>query len=264
MAYINSYKPPPTPSFTQAQLYGPEPYELNFVFPVHFPSLETDRVKLTAFIPRVHIQRFWSEATKEPDLFRYFPSAWANVDEFLTTLEVSFRQNPNNLFFAIIDKTKPDDFPELPELGGGGLAGMLGLINSSAPNLITEIGFVAILPAFQRTHIATHAVGLLMQYCLELPTSPMRGLGLRRVEWRAHEKNIPSARLAARMGFRREGVLRWHWVLPPPLARDGEKPGKGDQWPDNYGRHTLLLSVCWDDWEGGVKDIVQKNMDRRS
>ena len=63
MAYVNSYTPQPEPSLSQAELYGPEPYELNSVYPIHFPSLETDRVKLTPFIPRIYAERFWAEAS---------------------------------------------------------------------------------------------------------------------------------------------------------------------------------------------------------
>lgn len=265
MAYINSYKPPPEPSPTEAELYGPEPYDLNFVYPLHFPSLETDRLKLTPFIPRVYVKHYWPEVQKHPDLFRYYSFAWPTANDFLEFLEFTVRRNQNNVIFAIIDKTKPDQFADQPpEFGGGSLAGMLGLFHSSAPNLMSEIAYIAILPPFQRTHVTTNAVGLLMRYCLELPSSPTPGLGLRRVEWRAHSRNISSATTAARMGFRREGIMRWHVLVPPALARDGDKPREGDKWPDRYGRHTLFLSVCWDDWENGVKDLVQKNMDRAS
>ena len=64
------------------------------------------------------------------------------------------------------------------------------------------------------------------------------------------------------MGFTKEGVSRWYNVLPADLARDGAKPGENDKQPEKYGRHTAVLSVCWDDWERGVRDIAHKNVAR--
>ena len=172
------------------------------------------------------------------------------------------RRDPGNVLFAIIDKTKPD--PHHPEFGGGSFAGVTGLYHSSAEQLSTEIAFVVILPAFQRTHVASNVIGVLLQHCLELPTANPPGLGLRRVQWCAHSKNLASVRLAERMGFRNEGVTRWMWVLPSELARDGEKPREGDEWPEKPGRHTAKLSLCWDDWESGGKENAQKNIDRKA
>ena len=123
--------------------------------------------------------------------------------------------------------------------------------------------FVVVFPAFQRTHVATNAVGVLLRWCLDLPTTSPPGLGLRRVQWCTHSKNLASARLAERMGFRREAQIRWQWVLPEERAYDSERARKEDKWPERYGRHTVMLSTCWDDWENGVKEIMEKQVDRR-
>ena len=140
------------------------------------------------------------------------------------------------------------------------------MLNTLAAHSSTEIGLIEIFREFQRTHVSTHTIGLLLHYCLELPestTSPYGpGLGLRRVQWQAHADNLPSRRAAERMGFKREAWIRWLWVLPEELNGDGEKPREGDKWPERYGRHTLMLSTCWDDWEDGVRELVQKQMDR--
>ena len=85
---------------------------------------------------------------------------------------------------------------------------MIALINTSQHNLSTEIGWVVIFPQFQRTHVTTNAVGLLLHYCLDAPSpSPgpdaigigISGLGLRRVQWQADERNVPSIRAATRL-----------------------------------------------------------------
>lgn len=261
MSFGNSYKPSPPTSLSQAELHGPDPFDINFVFPLHLESLETDRVKLVPFIPRVYGEAYWANVGNNPDLLRYYPAAWPTYESFLTYHETYIRRSPENTLLAILDKTRPD--PEHPERSGS-FAGVLGLYHTSSANLCTEIAFVVIFPAFQRTHVASNAVGILLRYCLEPPSASPPGLGLRRVQWCAHERNVASAKLAERMGFKREGVMRWHWVLPEVLARDGNKPGPNDKYPEKYGRNTVLLSVCWDDWERGVRDNVQRNIDRKT
>ncbi|GJE90659.1 GNAT family N-acetyltransferase [Phanerochaete sordida] len=260
MSFVNTYTPPPAPAaLADAELFGPEPYDVNFVFPILPASLENDRVKLVPFIPREHGEAYFTAGSADAQLWRYYPLVWRDLRGFLTWLEHGVRQNPAHVYFAVLDKTRPD--AARPHWGGS-LAGAFGLFNASAANLCAEIAYIAVLPGFQRSHVASNAVGILMRYCLELPTASPPGLGLRRVQWCAHTKNLPSARLAERMGFKREAWIRWLWVLPKELSSDGEKPREGDKWPERYGRHTLMLSTCWDDWEDGVREIVQKQVDR--
>lgn len=174
----------------------------------------------------------------------------------------------------------------------GTLAGLIGLINSSREILATEIGLVLILPPFHRTHVASNAVGLLLHYALETSTvqdgtsaslhdvsynSSARSegrrlsdiftlingnpLGLRRVVWQADARNAASIRLAERMGFKLEAVQRWGRVLPVGRPVDVEvrvddpKAGEG-------GLNASMLSLCWDDWESGARDNVQRIMQR--
>lgn len=158
-----------------------------------------------------------------------------------------------------MDKTRPSSGPEAPE---GALAGALGYINSVPHNLVTEIGAVVIYPPFQRTHVASNAVGLLLQYALRLPEEG--GLGLRRVVWQANHLNTASVGLAKRLGFQMEGTLRWDRALPrgKDLATNGKGIRQGDPKPECVGRDTAVLGLCWDDWEGGAKDRVESEMAR--
>lgn len=91
------------------------------------------------------------------------------------------------------------------------MAGILGLINSNAPNLTTEIGFIVVFPKFQRTYVTTNAVCILLRYALEIPSRFPGALALRRVEWRANSRNEPSKKAAKRIGFKDEGVMRCMW-----------------------------------------------------
>lgn len=190
--------------------------------------------------------------------FGPYDTCTALASEFL---ETRVRKNPQCILFAICDKTQAPT----PEFGAdGALAGILGLLNTSSVNLATEIGFVIVLPAFQRTHVASNAVGLLLHYCLDLPAEG--GLGLRRVVWQANALNRPSVGAAERMGFRLEGVLRWDRVIPKGRVHAGNRRGEreGDPKAGYEGRDTAMLGLCWDDWEGGAREKVDAIMARKS
>lgn len=102
-----------------------------------------------------------------------------------------------------------------------------------------------------------------MHYALDLPDRG--GLGLRRVFWQANALNTASRRLAERLGYRFEGILRWDRVLPENKqefgngteVRDGDPRGR-----KCVGRDTAILGHCWDDWEGGGREKVDLIMAR--
>lgn len=172
-------------------------------------------------------------------------------------------QDRDNCMFVIYDKTKIKPSQSSGIDSPGALAGLLGLINTSAPNLTIEIGAIMILPPFQRTHVTSNAVGLLLQYSLNLPSpSSPAALGLRRVFWCANSQNKPSVRTAERMGFKFEGIMRWHRVLAPSKPGNGKVVRLGDPRSECEGRDTAILSLCWDDWEGGQKETVHGIMNR--
>ncbi|TCD67852.1 hypothetical protein EIP91_011914 [Steccherinum ochraceum] len=260
--FTNSYKPPYDPKvLPEAELYGPAPYDLNFPLPIHLESLQTDRVFLTPFIPSTHGKAYWDAISADLDLFKYYPFICESYEEVLTFFELKIRRDPARIVFAVIDKTRPD--PAHPEFGGGSLAGVVGLFNTSAPNLVSEIGHVLTFPAFQRTHVTGHAVGVLTKYCMESTAATPPGLGLRRLQWYCHPENAKSAGLAERMGMKREGIMRWHSVTQPELKDWGKVTRKDDPFPDRPGRDTLVLSVCWDEWESSGREKVQAVIDRK-
>jgi RimJ/RimL family protein N-acetyltransferase len=119
----------------------------------------------------------------------------------------------------------------------------------------TWIGFVITLASAQRTHVTTHAAGLLLRYALDV-------LGLRRVQWTCDAGNAPSRRAAERLGFRCEGKLRWAIVLPES-SEVGDAPGADDE-ARGKGRHDQYLSVCWDEWESEGRELVEEQMARQS
>lgn len=171
------------------------------------------------------------------------------------------------ILYAILNKTRShptvNDGTDAPP-SSADFAGTIGYLHGSPTNLSIEVGFIIVLPPFQRTHVTTNAVGLLLRYALDLPTASPPGLGLRRVQWQASERNQASIRVAERMGFKREARLRWDRVFIGGRGKvgNGEDIREGDPKPGTLGRHTVLLAICWDDWENGWREQVTRLMDR--
>ncbi|KAJ7227183.1 acyl-CoA N-acyltransferase [Mycena pura] len=223
--------------------------QVNFNHPVPTSVLETSRVKLIPFLPHVHGDEFHAKLSAHPELTQFLPCAFtpAIIQELL--------RDPESVLFAVIDKTKGDGDDAH---GTWGFAGMIGLLHTSSQNLCTEIGPVICFPEFQRTFVTSNAVAILLRYCLNVPAHG--GLGFRRVQWTAHPANVASIKTAERMGMKREGVLRWTWVLPLGVEGMQVPPERGQ----GAGRDSVLLAAYWDDWENGGREHVDKIVDRQS
>lgn len=231
-------------------------------FPFPIWEIANSRVKLVPFNPDQHIDTFFNLSSPHPELYAYMPlgpftTAASLQSEFHTpsTTNILSLSNPESFTFAIIDKTRPPS-PEDPE---GELAGTISYIHTSAIHLSTEIGFIVILPPYQHTHVAKNAVGLACQYALD--SVEKGGLGLARVDWRAGTTNEASSRLAERMGFQRNGIIRWHMrfvqgKLKGKMGNGRDLPAGSD--PADVWRDTVMFSISWDDWEGEVRDEVLK------
>jgi RimJ/RimL family protein N-acetyltransferase len=254
--FFNRYKRIVAPSPTN--IYGPDPYDINFLFPLHLESLENDRIRLTPFIPRIHAELYWKKfLPRREEVLRYVPWQLPSIDNLLSTIELGIRSNPTWILFAIIDKTR-----ESEQDFGGALAGMIGFIRTEPSSLTTEIGCVFTFRDFQRTHVTSNAVGLLMHYALELPTAhPCPGLGFRRVVWGTRAENVASVRTAERMGFKPEGMTRWTRLVT--ADKEGLPSRQDDPFPECPGWHAVHFALCWDDWENGGREHVRKQMDRR-
>ncbi|KAF8490170.1 acyl-CoA N-acyltransferase [Russula emetica] len=252
MSFTNSYK-------AQDQLpsgyYGPDPYDINWMMPLHEATLESDRVKLTPFIPSLHARAYADQVKAHPDLHRWYPFDLSTLDNILTQAETLVRRNPMAILFAVIDKARGDAF-----------AGVIALLSTFPMNLTTEIGWVVIFPEFRRSYVTNNAIGLLLNYCLELPEPPSgrpRGLGFRRVQWMSHAANQPSLAAAKRIGFKEEGAMRWTFVMSEGAEGNGIPLRDGDPLSLRPGRHSAIFSFCADDWESGGREHVQQMIDRQ-
>ncbi|KAI0280583.1 acyl-CoA N-acyltransferase [Russula aff. rugulosa BPL654] len=238
MSFTNSYKPEdPLPS----GYYGPDPYDINWMMPLHEATLESDRVKLTPFIPSLYARPYADQVKAHPDLHRWYSFDLSDLDNILTNVETVARRNPTAILFAVIDKAR-----------GNAFAGVIALLTTFPMNLSTELGWLVIFPEFRRSYVTSNAIGLLLNYCLEVP-DPLP----------AHTANGPSHAAAKRMGFKEEGVMRWTWVMPEGAEGNGIPLRDGDPFNSRLGRHNAVFSFCADDWESGGREHVQKMIDRQ-
>lgn len=239
-----------------------EPYDLNSSIPV--PTiLENKRVALVPFVPSIHAELFFEEFYKSSSvLSTYLPINMGDtLNEFIMVVEIGLRRQQECNLFAIVDKTRPPIPTNKTIQPYGRIAGIIGWVHGSPRNLALEIGPVIILPEFQGTFISANAIGLLLKYVLDLPSNG--GLGFRRVAWGADPRNAKSIAAAEKVGFKKEGTVRWHWVMPE--GREGKKLSEERMRVNKNGdgRDTVMLSICWEDWDGGVREFVEQKMNEK-
>ncbi|EZF34607.1 hypothetical protein H109_07506 [Trichophyton interdigitale MR816] len=236
--------------------------DVGFCFPTR--ELTSALVKLKLFDPVRHSKTFIEQTADKPEIFAHMPiGPFANVEEFQTKyFYPQVCRNNTRVAFAIIDKTRPG-----PPEDGGALAGIVTYSYASVDNQLLEIAFMVVFPGFQRTHVTTHTVGLMLQYALDPPdgSDPSKGgLGLRKVLWQTATTNAASRATAKKMGFEQEGILRWDRVFHDAVQR--KKQGNGKEMPAHadkkaVGRDTVYCGLCWDEWEDGKRRMVQQLMD---
>ncbi|KAF7760761.1 hypothetical protein Agabi119p4_10170 [Agaricus bisporus var. burnettii] len=231
----------------------------NFCFPVP-SSIENERLQLVPWDPSQHSSTFIQSIAPHPELFNYMPvGPFPSRDNFDPWFEESVIKSQSDITFAIFDKTRQEDGLH------GVFAGMIGLLNTSPQHLPAELGYLIILPAFQRTHVSSNAVGLILNWVLNLPTDPVHpGLGLRRAYWSANALNTRSIALAQRLGMKLEVVMRWERVLPAERAAFAKQGQLRERDPKRElpGRDTAKLAICWDDWVEGGKEAADRAMNR--
>jgi RimJ/RimL family protein N-acetyltransferase len=172
-------------------------------------------------------------------------------EDFVEFYENNIGSLPEECLYAVFDKIGTSE----REFSDRNYAGVASLSATKPVNATTELG-ILIFPAFQRTHVATNAIGLLLFWTLDPPS--IGGLGLRRVEWKTHAENAASRRAALRMGFEFEGIARWQRVFPggkvalPVEALEKRNGTKGEP----PGRHTAIYSIVWDEWDEKRPTVV--------
>lgn len=234
-----------------------------FHFPIDTP-IANDRVKLVPFDLDLHGAAFIAQSADHPDLYAnmsFIPFTTVNElkASFTRPDTILSLSNPAHTTLAIIDKTR-DRSPEDPE---GELAGMVGYINTSRVHLSSEIGAIVVLPRYQRSHVTSNTVGLMLQYAFT--AAEEGGMGLQRVQWHCSTANAASAKVAERMGFEKVGRIPYHMKFP--LGKRHGKLGNGKplppgSHPDDVWRDSFYYSLSWDVWEDEAREKVEKAMSR--
>lgn len=246
----------------------------NFCLPVNLDRLQNDRLRLIPIesCTDANLEEYITETCiKSPELWTFFPAGpHTSADAYKTWYDQVVRHDTAAVIFAIylkagkVSKRMPgSDEIETFDVADDTFAGTTGLINASTANSIVEIGHVMVLPRFHRTFVQSVASCLLLKHLLD-PVS-QGDLQMRRVQWQANSLNKPSIVAAERLGFTLEGIIRWQRVIAdnkmcasegsgarsngkPIVDMEGRKLGPG--------RHSAMLSMCWDDWLDGKREHV--------
>ncbi|WWD17961.1 hypothetical protein CI109_102406 [Kwoniella shandongensis] len=257
--YKNTYKAPSVPSVPRdVHLHTPpEEYDFNFCFEVK--ELRSDRLELRPFVPSLHAQVLADGIAKcDPGMTKWLPRGLNEVGDVCEWAEVTIRSQPSACAWAIYTSPPGSETPVDPK--DYVFAGTISMINSDVGMMLSELGWILILEPFQRSHVLTHAAGLILHRILDMPEEG--GLGLRRAQWFATSLNEKSKAAALRLGFHLDGLLRSHRVLGK--GREGVRPGrKGDYLEDQMTRDSWLASISWDQWEGGAREHIDKLMARK-
>ncbi|KAF8309222.1 acyl-CoA N-acyltransferase [Clavulina sp. PMI_390] len=231
-----------------------------FCFPIP-PYIGNDLVELIPFELSKHAHIYAAAIQGNAEPYRWLPNPPINTaSDVKAFLRIWVVPDDGVVLFAIKDKTRST--PASPNVQGevtlDTFAGVIALKQTSVQAATSELGHVLIIPKCQRTHVLTNACGLLLQYTLNRPEEG--GLGLRRIQWQANSANQPSVDAAKKLGFQWEGVIRWDSVLHQSKLAG---PGNHVRQPEDgrgTGRHTAMLAMCWDDWEGGQREALAIKM----
>lgn len=183
------------------------------------------------------------EINKYPNLLAYVAFPGLNtIEEFTDMYHKDIGSKPEECLYAIYDKTAPGGETD------DNYAGTVAYTGGNKSHASTDVGII-LWPAFQRTHVATNAIGLLLLHALDPPSAG--GLGLRRVVWTAHSENAASRNTALRLGFEFEGITRWHKIFADReigSSADALAKRNGTE-KEIIGRHTATYSIVWDEWD---------------
>ncbi|KAL1849911.1 hypothetical protein Daus18300_013106 [Diaporthe australafricana] len=242
-------------------------HKLNqFCFPAR--KLSNELVELAPFSASKHAAAFYDLSKEHPGLYAHYPQGpYNDYKSFMTSFVCGLlAETHESLAFAIIDKTKTEAPLDnsTSNAGEGGFAGVIAFMDANPTSRTLTIGTLFTLPSFQRTHVTSNAVSLMLQHALG--PQPDGGLGLVRVQWRLDSLHEGSARVAKRMGFRYEGTEIWFRLIKDGVARgkvgNGKPPPPGSEEGDVWHDKTTS-SMCWDDWAQGGREITLTAMVKR-
>jgi RimJ/RimL family protein N-acetyltransferase len=138
------------------------------------------------------------------------------------------------LYFAILDRA------------GGRPLGSAAFMRIVPAHGVIEVGSITYAPRLKRTRVATEAMYLMARRAFD-------ELGYRRYEWKCDDRNTPSKRAAARLGFRFEGVFRQHMVVRGRNRDTAWFAMTDDEWPARRAAFERWLEPANFDADGRQK-----------
>ncbi len=177
------------------------------------PTLEGRHVRLEP-LADLHAPDLLA-AAQDDEVWRYMPIARPRTlldVERMIAEALAAQDRGEQLPFAILERAS------------GRAIGSTRYLDLRLAHRGLEIGWTWIAPAFQRSAINTECKLLLLTHAFE-------AFGCLRVQLKTDLRNLRSQAAIERLGARREGVLRKHFVL----------------W-DGYVRDTLMYSITDSEW----------------
>jgi RimJ/RimL family protein N-acetyltransferase len=136
----------------------------------------------------------------DPEVTRYWSfAAWTELAQAEAWLAERTGWGPPSVFGWAVADLASDRF-----------IGTAALVSLSGPMHRAELGY-SLLTARQGQGLATEAVRVALDFGFDV-------LGLERIEADVDPRNLPSCRLAERLGFQREGLLRNRWRVGGEFA----------------------------------------------
>lgn len=163
-------------------------------FPPH-SRIEGQYCVLAPLDAAAHVDDLWQAYALDTDntVWNYLAyGPFSNKEAFFQYIN-SRRNIENQQYYAVIDS--------LTQKALGFIAYLR--IQASAGSI--EIGCLTFSPLLQKTRMATEAVYLLINNCIDL--------GYRRCEWKCNSLNEASKKSATRFGFQYEGCFRQAMVV---------------------------------------------------
>lgn len=162
------------------------------------PVLESDRIRLRPL--RMDDAPDVFGMYSDPEVTRYWSfSAWTQPAQAQAWLAERIGWGPPSVYGWAMANRADDRF-----------IGTTALFALSGPTHRAELGY-SLLPSLQGQGLATEAVRRALDFGFDT-------LGLERVEADVDPRNLASCRLAERLGFQREGLLRNRWRVGGEFA----------------------------------------------
>lgn len=166
----------------------------------------------------------WKAADAQ-EIWEYTASKIMSREDMKQTIEAAAaeRERGTQIPFVVVYKTNSR------------IIGSSRYLDLSETHKTLEIGWTWYHPDYWRTSVNTETKFLMLQYAFE-------ELGMNRVQFNTDARNIRSQTAIARLGAKKEGVLRKHRIIA-----------------DGYVRDTVVFSILKEEWPE-VKSALQEKM----